>query len=250
MAQPAISPDRLPRWVVLVGSVLIVFHLIAVLALALAVPSGPWPTSFGASMSEEPRFVRIINELTARYYLRPLHLAQDFHFSSNRNDVPVVKFEVRLRDRVGNLLQTVRLPDEGASSWSRQYQKRLALGLGDDQPVQPPRGEVIPAPGRNVKTVTIWDAAPSDPTLRLRELPHHLVPRDRPVYRPSEWSQVLARAFTHYLGRQYAAASAEVIRHSREPILPAVMFSAAPLPGAFEELVCSFGEQQLGNEPR
>ncbi len=65
MAQPAISPDRLPRWVVLVGSVLIVFHLIAVLALALAVPSGPWPTSFGASMSEEPRFVRIINELTA-----------------------------------------------------------------------------------------------------------------------------------------------------------------------------------------
>jgi hypothetical protein len=232
---------------VLAGSAVIAFHLIAIVSTVLAAESGPWPTNFGSSMSQEPRFARVISEPTSQYYLRPLHLAHNYHFSSNRNDMSVVNFEVKLRDEKGNLIKTLRFPDDNANVWTRQRQYLLALGLGDDQRVEPPRGESIPAPGQKVRMVTIWDAQENDPTLVLKEVAEHRIPRDRPVFRPTEWPQVLARAYSRYLCRQYGAASAEIIRHSRDPILPAAMFSPEPPPGAFDELVCSFGELRLEN---
>jgi hypothetical protein len=248
MPRPTIEPtDRLPRWLVLGGSTFIVFHLVAVVGAALAAPSGPWPTNMGSSMAEEPQFARVINEPTAKYYLRPLHMANNYHFASNRNDISTVKLEILLRDREGNLIQTLHIPDESANFWVRQRQSLLALGLGEDMPVQPPRGESIPAPGQKARTITIWDGTENERMLRLKEVPEHLVARDRPVYRPTEWSRVLARAYSRYLCRQYGAASAEVIRHSRDPILPAIMFSSEPMQIAFEELVCSFGEQHVEN---
>jgi hypothetical protein len=248
MSRPTmLSVDRLPRWLVVGGSAAIIFHLVAVVGAVLAAPSGPWPSPMGPSPAEEPQFARVINEPTAKYYLRPLHMANNYHFASNRNDFSAVKLEILLRDRDGNLIQTLHIPDESANFWVRQRQSLLALGLGEDIPVQPPRGEAIPAPGQKAKTVIIWDGAENDRMLRLKEVPEHLVARDRPVERPSEWSQALAKAYSRYLCRQYGAASAEVIRHSREPILPAIMFTSEPMQGAFDELVCSFGEQHLEN---
>jgi hypothetical protein len=234
--------DGLPRRIELVGSALILLHLGAIVVAALASPSGPWPTNFGPSMALEPQFARSINEPAAKYYLRPLHLAGNYHFASNRNDLPPVKFEVKLRDRDGSVLQTLHFPEPSANFWVRQRQKMLALGLGDDLPVQPPRGEAIPAPGQKVRTVAIWDSVDKDSMLTLREVPEHLVPRDRQVYRPHEWALLLARAYSRYLCREYGAASAEVIRHSREPITPAILFAREPSPDAFDELVCSFGQ--------
>ena len=246
MARPFVdATDRLPRWLILLGSAAIIFHLVSIAGAVLAAQSGPWPTNLGPSMAEEPpQFARVINEPTAKHYLRPLHMANNYHFASNRNDFSVVKLEILLRDRDGSLIRTIRVPDQEANFWVRQRQTLLAQGLGDDQPVQPPPGESIPAPGQKVKTVIIWDSADNDRTLRLKEVPEHLIPRDRPVYSPTEWSQVLARAYSRYLCRQYGAATAEVIRHSREPILPVFMFSPEARQGAFEELVCSFGEQR------
>jgi hypothetical protein len=174
-----------------------------------------------------------------------LQMAHNYHFDSNRNDFSAVKFEVLLRDQDGTLIKTLRFPEENANFWVRQKQNLLALGLGGDEPVQPPRGEVIPAPGQKVKTVTIWDNVGNDRTLHLKEVPEHLVPRERPVYAPGEWTRVLAKAYCRYLCREYGAASAELVRHSREPILPVIMFSPEPMPNAFEEMVCSFGEQRL-----
>lgn len=247
MPQPGTSSERLPGWIVFVGSVAIALHLVAVATAVLATPSGPWPTNFGTSMAEEPRFAQAINAPLTRYYLRPLHLNHNYHFNSNRNDVSIVEFEVKLRDRDGNMLKTVKFPEADANPWNRERQKHLALGLGDDQPVQPPRGEAIPAPGGKVKMVTMWEGTQNDPTLRVKEVPEHLVPRDHPVFAPSDWARLLARAYARYLGRQYGAASAEIVRRSREPIMPAAMFSSPQTMDSFDELVSTFGVQRLEN---
>jgi hypothetical protein len=78
--------------------------------------------------------------------------------------------------------------------------------------------------------------------LRLKSVPQHLAPRDRSVFRPSEWSLLLARSYARHLCRAHGAASAEIVRHTREAIPPAVLFFDDAPPEAFEELVSTFGE--------
>jgi hypothetical protein len=66
---------------------------------------------------------------------------------------------------------------------------------------------------------------------------------DRPVFRASARSLLLARSYARYLCRLNGAAKAEVIRHTQEPIPPAVMFmNDQPPAGAFNELTSNFGE--------
>jgi hypothetical protein len=194
------------------------------------------------------------------WYLQPLHLAHDYHFVSNRLMVSQVKFEARLKDDKGEV-KVLTFPDPNASSpwviraalsWVRHRQSLLALGLGEDIPVQPPRGEVIPAPGQQMRTVTIWEPVkgevkPGEVSMRLRDVPEHLVPKDRPVVRPSEWSLLLARSYARFLCREYGAVSVEIVRRSKDPVMPAMMFVDPPPPGTFDELVCSFGEVRREN---
>jgi hypothetical protein len=92
-----------------------------------------------------------------------------------------------------------------------------------------------------VQTALIWDFD-AERTLRLRAVPEHLVPRDRPVFRPSSWSLLLARSYVRHLCRVNGASTAELVRHSREPILPALIFMPEPPAATFDELVSSFGE--------
>jgi hypothetical protein len=231
----------LPPWVVRLGSAAILAHMAAVVVLVLAAPSGPWPTSFGSSMATEPQFAQGVSNVTTRHYLMPLKMTHNYHFPSNRPAPPGVFFEVRLKDEAGQLLKTVRVPDENANFWVRHRQTLLAQALADDQPVQPRAGEVVAAPGKKVQTMDIWDTGENN-TLKLRSVPEHLIPRERPVFRPSGWSVVLARSYARYLCRVHGAASAEVIRHTREAVMPAVMFLEEPPPGTFDELVSSFGE--------
>jgi hypothetical protein len=225
----------------LLGSAAVAAHLFAVIVLVLAAPSGPWPTAFGASTAMEPQFARSLGEISTRHYLAPLKMTHNYHFTTNRPAAPEVYFEVRLKDETGNLLKTARVPDEGANFWARHRQFLLAQALGDDQPVEARPGEVIAAPHQQVRTVDVWMPG-ADRTLRLSPVPEHLIPRDRPVFRPSGWSLVLARSYVRHLCRVHGAASGELIRHSREPILPAVLFMEEPPAGAFEELVSNFGE--------
>jgi hypothetical protein len=243
MVQPrSSSPRALPRGIVVLGSVVLLVHLFAVAVLALAAPSGPWPTAFGTSMALEPQFAQSISTVTTRRYLQPLKMTHNYHFVANRPALPGVFFEVRLKDRTGQEIKTVRFPDQNANFWVRHRQGLIAQALADDQPVEARPGEVIPAPNQKVKTVPIWDMTPPDPMLRLRSVPEHLIPRDRPVSRPSEWSLVLARAYVRYLCRAHGAASAELIRHTRDPIMPAVLFTNDPPPNAFEDLIANYGE--------
>jgi hypothetical protein len=232
----------LPRWVVLTGSVLVVFHLFAVLIQVMSATSGPWPTQFGPSPAMPPAFAQAVSTVTAQQYLLPLKMTNTYHFAANRTQVPAVTFEVRLKGADGNVLETLKFPDEHANPWVRHRQSLLAQGLGEDLPVQPPQGEYIPPPGQEVPRVLIWDGAgaPGSP-MRLEEKSILLLPRDRPVFRPSPWMLVLAHSYGRYLRRTHGAASVELARISRDPTMPMVMFEER-LPASFDTLVSDFGE--------
>jgi hypothetical protein len=89
-----------------------------------------------------------------------------------------------------------------------------------------------------------WEGRPPGQPLWLTEVQQHLVPRDREVMRPSEWSLLLVRSYARYLCREYGAASAELVRHTKEPLPPAVLLPAtAPPPGLFgNEFFANFGD--------
>ncbi len=244
MSRTPQNPD-LPRWLLLVGSGAIAFHFFALLMVVIAVRSGPWPSPFGLSQQEPPRFAWSVNEWTSRYYLQPLQMDYNYHFTSNRTDISAVYFEARVKDDKGEVVQTLRFPQETENFWVRQRQRLLAQSMGDDEPVQRPRGEVIPAPGQEVPKETIWDAPEGQRILRLRAVSVNLIP-DRPVViRPTDWSQVLARSYSRYLCRQYGASAVELIRHSREPLYPALMEMPEPPPQTFEEMIGSYGDHRL-----
>src|SRR5262249_23767224 len=94
---------------------------------------------------------------------------------------------------------------------------------------------------QQVQTVPIWDLA-GEQSLRLRRVPEHLIPRNRQVYGPTEWSLVLAHSYTRYLCRKHGAASAEIVRHSRESLPPTALLTGPPPPMDFTELVASYGD--------
>ncbi len=235
-------PKALPGWLIGLASLLIGVHLCAIAVRALAAPSGPWPTPFGSSVAFAPEFAGRTNRV-AGPYLSALHLTHTYHFASNQPSSPAIYFEARLKDDQGQVVKTLKFPDDGDNFWLRYRETLLAQGLGNDQPYQrPPGTELLPAAGQKMPTVTIWDATQGDPTLKLKEMPEHLVPRDRPVFRPTEWSLVLARSYARHLCREYHAAAVELLRHSRNPIMPETLLLNEPPPGTFNELISTYGE--------
>ncbi len=240
------SSRELPPWVVVVGSLLIILHFLAVGAVVLAAQSGPWwvPQLARESPATGPKFVEKISETTAEYYLEPLHLAQTYHFNSNRlGKTSAIFFEAKLRDAQGALIKTLRFPGADDNFWLRHRYLVLAQNIGNDQIYQPRGGEVVPVRGAKTPTVTIWDT--TNPKFwKLKTEFEHLVPKTSQVWQPSELSRLWAAAFQRYLLREYDAASVELIRHSRNSVLPDYMYmkeNELP-PDAFEELTCSFGE--------
>ncbi len=235
----------LPSWLILAISAGIVLHLGALVVLVTAAPSGPWPSPVGDSMILAPQFAGSLNGPVRRLYLEPLNLTHNYHFMTDRPDVPAVRFKVELKDDKGRLLETVEYPEKRTNQRVRHRQKMLAQNLGDDQAVFPPRSSVkIAAPGKTVKPVTVWEYEGEMP-FKVKQMGEHLLPRDRPLSRPTEFSQILARSYMRYLCRKHDAASATLIRHSREAILPVHMFAESIPREVWEELQCDFGEYRV-----
>jgi hypothetical protein len=189
-------------------------------------------------MADPPSFALSVDQPLVRGYLKPLKLTHNYHFSGNRPIAPGVYLEVNLKDANGEL-RTFRFPDPKTDAWVRHLQALFAQGLVPDQPIAPPQGEAIPAPHQQVRTVPIWDLA-GEQSLRLNRVPEHLIPRNRPVYGPTEWSLVLVHSYARYLCRQHGAARAEVIRHSREAIHPTAIGNSPPM--AFTDLIANYGD--------
>src|SRR5437870_10696250 len=88
----------LPLWLIILASVGIAAHFVVLGARALSGQSGPWVTPFGNSQAVPPQFAADLDEVANPYYLRPLRMSHDYHFVSNRPELPAVYFEVELKD--------------------------------------------------------------------------------------------------------------------------------------------------------
>src|SRR5437773_746728 len=134
-SSPPFPARPLPRGLIVVASIAIVFHLFALVVLVLAAQSGPWPTPLGlGSPAEPPEFTKGISSTLLSSYLEPLHLTHNYHFDSNRPESSYVFFEVRLHDADGKLVKSLKFPDAEANFWVQHRQSLLAQALGNDQP--------------------------------------------------------------------------------------------------------------------
>ncbi len=237
------SPQRgeLPTWVMLLGSLLLLVHLGGLTIAALDAPSGPWATPYGADMAMPPPFAEAANRVSGPLFHQALRIAGNYHFPSNRPSFSGVYMVAKLKDAEGKVFKTLRFPDEQAPEAVRHRQFMLIRWLADDLPVPPPEGEVIPAPNQRMNTLRIWDMV-EPRRLRLREVPEHLIPRDRPVFRPSDWTLLVTASYARYLCRLEGAASVEIVRHSREPISPVVIMGGDAEPESLLEMESHFGE--------
>ncbi len=250
-SQPQIT-RVLPRWVVILGSVCIGWHFFALGIGVLASPSGPWPTPFGfADTAAEPQFAKKIGDLgpglrgfgaafSIREYLNLLHMSHNYHFSSNRPEIPQVKFEVRIKDKAGKVIDTIEFPQKDANFWVRHRQTLLAQALGDDQPVQTQQSRRIAPRGKKLPDVTFWFGEPGREGKLVTKSENEL-PNDPMLTRPSDWSLVVAKGYLRYLERQYPEAnSLELVRLSKNQIVPAVLFMNDLPEGTLETLTSNF----------
>jgi hypothetical protein len=238
---PVRPAAAVPRWLVWVGSLLILFHLTALLAASLSVQSGPWPVMGGSfAMATPPQFAYSVNNVTMPSYLRWVKLTSSFRFPTNRPGVPEAYFEARLKNDKGEEIETLQVPDPKANRWVRYRQGLLARALTDDQPFMSSQAERVARPHGDAPTVLTWDG--QEPRkLVLKRKPEHLIERNQVVFCPSDWNLVLVKSYQRYLCRTYGASTAEIIRHSKDPIPPAVLFMDDFMPGAFEELTSNYG---------
>jgi hypothetical protein len=235
---------------VTVGSLVLIAHFGALAVRLLAAPSGPWFGPEGESMADPPAFAQGLDE-PAQGYLKLLRLTRNDRMPGNNPAAPGVRLEIRLKDAKGEVFKTLKFPESDPNdhswvhdnSWVRHRQELFAQELVPDRRVAPLQGEAIPAPNQSVKLVYIWDVK-SDDSLQLVQVPEHLIPRNRGegVFGPTRWSLVLVRSLARHLCRAHGAASAEVIRFSRNPIHPSAFLMGGPPPAAFADLIASYGE--------
>src|SRR5258708_19112366 len=128
MSQPYLQPAaQVPRWLIWVGSIAIVFHLGAVGVNALAVQSGPWADNEGMPVAP-PYLAARLNEMIGADYLRYLRLSLVYHQFANKNPAwPGVYLEFRLKDKDGKEFKTILLPDDDANGEVRLRQAMLTI---------------------------------------------------------------------------------------------------------------------------
>jgi hypothetical protein len=243
MIQPPSPPDSAPiaRWAVLAGSLLIVFHLGTVAIHVVAAPSGPWPGMEGSEPAPPPQFSVLADENVAAPYLTRLKMTHNYHFPSNRASAPGAELEFRLCDEEGEVFKTVTFPDPKASAAVRRRQALALRWFTDDRAIQPPQGEKIPPPGGKIPEVATWDDVEGEMRkLNLTWVPEIEVKRNRPVFGPTEWSLVVLRSFVRYLCQVHGADNAEVVRTSREPIPPRILFERE-VPPLMDKLQSNYG---------
>jgi hypothetical protein len=217
--KPRVVGPPLPRWAAFVGSLLIVYHLGCVALNAMAATSGPWPNMEGAEMAMPPHAVAVAHEKAAMPYLKAIKQTHNYHFRTNRVGMPEAYLTIELLDKNGTSVKSLRFPDPKGPAALQERQAALVRWVVDDQPVQPKMTEGVAAPGGKVPTLTVWDNPQGEQRqLTLTEILENEVKRDRPTFRPSPWSILVLRSLERHLCRAYGADSAEIVRHSREPV--------------------------------
>jgi hypothetical protein len=127
------------------------------------------------------------------------------------------------------------------------------MGLAGDRETAVGQVESITPGSKKEDMVSYWDDSDKS-AWHLKTVPANelvLVQAERrqkaapappqPLSRPSERALLLVKSYCRYLCREYGAASAEVIRHSRNPIGPETMINQQLL-SMSPTLVSHFGE--------
>jgi hypothetical protein len=237
------SAIPLPRPLIVVISLLVVFHLGMIVANGLATSSGPWPIPpEGMSPFPPPQFAQGLLSIfggLGEGYLRVVRMTNSYNFSTNRPGASEAIIEAQLKIKDTGELKTVKLPDPNANFWVRHRQSLLAAGLRDDMPVPPPQGEAVAAPGGQVRMIPIWSGEGG--MLKIVPTPEHLIPRGPQVMRPGDWARLLARSYGRYLCRSQSAISTDIVRRWRNPIPPPPLLMGQDIP-PLEEFAADFGE--------
>ncbi len=177
----------------------------------------------------------------AEPYLRPLHLAHNYHVLANRvPGLPGIVLRLNLFDDAGKEVAAVTVPDANANSWIRHRQSLLTLGFSDDARLQPPQSEVLPAPGKPVPKVRLWDIV--DGRLKMLTVDVNQIPRDHPVSGPTDLMFVLARSYSRHLCREHGAAKANLVRQHQEPVRPVALTGDSISARIFDETTSEFGD--------
>lgn len=238
------QPKPLPPALKALGSAFVIGHFIALGGLVLSADSGPWPTPFGESTSLGPWFARTLNlEAAYPYYLEPLRLTHNYHFFTNRVAQPEVKFEIKLYDRTGRVIETLAFPEKTANPWVRHRLQLLAANLYGDRRVFAPMGESSAPEGKFARKVKIWEPEKGSGGVQvMKDVPRHLVSRDRFVFGPSAWSKIVADSYVRFQCKLHNAAAGELIRRSKEAVQPSLLLLEDIPAAAFPENVVSFGK--------
>jgi hypothetical protein len=239
-------PKPLPLPWKIAGSAFALFHLGAVGLLALAAQAGPMnpkyvhPT-FGAMKAQGPTFATKITAVTKPYYLTPLCMWRDYHFESNRPLEVGCFFEVQLKNELGDVVKTLKFPDDNASAAVRHRQEMLARGLAADEPPLARGTQKIAAPGQAPKQVEVWEPD-KEGTLHTK-LMDESEAQEKQLFRPAVSSKVLAQSYLRYLCRRDKAASAVLYRYAQPQAIPSYLIEKNPLPPQlFAVTKSEFGE--------
>jgi hypothetical protein len=236
---------RVPRWVVLLGSVAICLHLGAVGINLLASTSGPWPGPEGGAVpAKAPDFATELNQFGEPAYLslvkiNPNYQLSLYHFDSNRTGGQGVYFTATVKDEAGKIIKRIRIPDPDANPWVAHRQQQLAAQLAFDEPVPQRQGDKLAPKGQEEKTISYWQG--SGRNFKLVMVPESDQP-STPIMRPSKLSLRLAQSYARFLCREYGGATAEIIRHNRDIIPPSVLWQGPPPEAAFQDGIYNFGE--------
>jgi hypothetical protein len=233
-----------PRWLLIVASALISFHLLSLGVCVLASISGPWPTfEEGSAPAPPPRFAHLLYKSLPGDYLQAVQLTNNYHFDTDRTARTGIYLEARLKDSNGREFARVKYPEDGVNFWVRHRQQLLMDKIGGDEAVVPPQTERVAAPNRPVEMVTIWDEY-ENRKMRLKSIDlNSLIGSTRPAQKPSDWAMAYVRSYARHLCRTHGAASVEIIRHFQEPITVDVLTEGDNIPaGAFDEYISNFGE--------
>lgn len=242
MSQPSsVAFHGIPRWLIWVGSVAIVIHFGAIGVNALAAMSGPWP-NHDSGMIGPPLLAAQVHEAFGADYLRLIRLNHNYHFLANRlPSTPGVYLEFRLKDEQGNELGMARVPDDNANAWVRHHQSLLTQQVfWEDRVVTPQQSELIAAPGGEVPKTQYWKMDKG--RLELVTVDVNQVPLTPPVSGPTQWSLMLASAYSRHICRTHGAAKAQVLRHHQNAILPMVLHADNVQANAFDEIISNLGE--------
>ncbi|MFO0876746.1 MAG: hypothetical protein U0840_05180 [Gemmataceae bacterium] len=231
----------LPRWLMVLGSLAIAYHVGCVGLNVLAAPSGPWPSMEGPDMQGPPQGFAALHEQVASPYLRAIRQTHNAHFRTNRVGMPSAFLVIDLEDANGVVEQTIRFPDPKASGGLRRMQESVCRWIVDDQPLPRDITERIPAPNKKVNEVSFWEQVEGESRkLNLTRLPENELPTQQNVMRPSRWSLIVIGSLGRYFTRTQGAKTVTFARHSRDPIPPRVLMERET-PPEMDELVSNYG---------